>query len=212
MAIQEIMEALENLKENFVSSTTELDISLDNEQILVFENAFAMGNLGAVIEIRTGLENFQTSFQHGDVSIEVSVVSSAKVDVTVSSDVDNGKTIVLNVDNATMPVLQLGEVRVLYDNVEIGQADSYEDILNPTNENVPEYLVILGNKGIQVLVSIPTFSPHTITITTLPTQPFGAPLPIHVIIIAAIGMAVVFALFLWRQISVGSKKLKIKKQ
>jgi hypothetical protein len=98
----------------------------------------------------------------------VSVTTEAnpgKVIVYVSSDVPEGRSIVINIDNNTLTVSELTQILVLFDGKEIDLADDYADVLNPYNEDVPEYLIIMGAWGIQVLVSIPHFSSYTITIT-----------------------------------------------
>ena len=103
-------------------------------------------------------------------SPEMSVETDAKpgkVIVKVSSDVPKGRTIVINIDYDTLPISELDELLILYDGMEIGLADDYADVLNPYNEDVPEYLVLMGARGIQVLLSIPYFSTHTIEISKL---------------------------------------------
>jgi hypothetical protein len=87
-----------------------------------------------------------------------------KVTVSVSSEISTGTTIVINIDNTVVPISSLGDLKVLVDNREIRPADDYADILDTTNENEPEYLILFGAEGIQVLVSIPHFSTHTITV------------------------------------------------
>lgn len=89
-----------------------------------------------------------------------------KVTVSVSSDVSTGTTLVVNVDNAVVPISSLDELVVLFDNENIELADDYDDVLDATDEDEPEYLVLVGAEGIQVLVSIPSFSTHTVTIST----------------------------------------------
>ena len=185
---QEVMNVLENLKRNLATQTTELEIPVENEQLWALENAFVKGTLGACITVRVEL-GAQVEFQHQDLVVDIRVSLGEKVEVTVSSEVENGKTIMLNIDNQTIPVPEPGEIRVLYDNVEVGLADDYSDVLNPTNENVPEYLILLGEKGAQVLVSIPQFSVHTITITAqIPKE--GAPPTNWLLIGVVIGVAI----------------------
>jgi predicted transcriptional regulator len=84
--------------------------------------------------------------------------------------------------------------------VEIGLADNYADILDPTDENEPEYLILKGGKGAQILVSIPSFSTRTITITTLPTVPVIAPPPIWVIVAAGFGVVITILAVVWYHI------------
>ncbi len=89
------------------------------------------------------------------------------------------------VDNRILPVARVGEISVLLDGKEIPLADDYSDVLNPDRE---KYLVLVGAKGIQILVSIPSFSTHTITITAALPAPVE---PILWILIGGIAVAVV---------------------
>ena len=85
--------------------------------------------------------------------------------VMVSSSLPQGKTIVINIEKAILPVTKPEELIVMVDGKRIGLADDLSDVLEPSDENVPEYLVLIGNKGVQILVSIPSFSTRTIMIT-----------------------------------------------
>ena len=100
-----------------------------------------------------------------DPDLEVTIeAGDNSVTVTVSSEVSPGATIVINVDSAVVPISSLEELEVLVDNENIELADDYEDVLDTTDENASEYLILVGAEGIQVLVSIPHFSVHTITL------------------------------------------------
>ena len=45
------------------------------------------------------------------------------------------------------------------------EASSYADVLNPADDNGhAEYFVLAGEAGVQVLVSVPHFSVHTVTL------------------------------------------------
>ena len=47
-------------------------------------------------------------------------------------------------------------------------ACNYSDILNPDDDDgKAEYLIVIGSDGIQILVSIPSFSEHIILITEI---------------------------------------------
>ena len=47
-------------------------------------------------------------------------------------------------------------------------ADDFEDILNANNDGLQaEYLILTGAEGIEILVSVPHFSDHFITIETI---------------------------------------------
>jgi hypothetical protein len=102
----------------------------------------------------------------------------------------------------------VGQIMVLVDNENIGPADDYDDVLDPTNEDVPEYLILVGQKGAQVLVSIPSFSTRTITIATLPTVPAVGIPPLYLVVVAAIALVAVLVAIIWRYLQVGAKKLE----
>jgi len=122
-------------------------------------DALVEGRLGASLTIT--VEAVSKGYEHENVRIRLGeVVVGSKVEVVVEST-ENHKTVIINVENEVLPVRAL---RVFVDNVEMGLADDYADVLDPTNENVPEYLILVGGKGIQVLVSIPYFSGRVITI------------------------------------------------
>jgi hypothetical protein len=77
--------------------------------------------------------------------------------------VENGCTVLINLDNRVLPVGWIREV--LVDNEPATLADDYADVLNPNNDNGrPEYLILKGGRGAQILVSIPRFSARVITI------------------------------------------------
>jgi len=94
--------------------------------------------------------------------------AKGKIEVNISSDETGGKTIVIDADNETFNVININNIRVKYDGEIIGMASNYSDVLNPDDDNgTAEYLIIIGSDGIQVLVSIPSFSDHVISITEI---------------------------------------------
>jgi hypothetical protein len=190
---QETAQVLENLKENLATQASQLEIQVENAQIQALENAFANGNLGACITVTAELGAPKIEFKNQSLdNVVVSVTSGERVEVTVSSAVAGGKTVLLSVDSQTIPTLWSGGISVLYDNVEIGPADGYTDVLDPTNDgDNAEYLVLFGGKGAQVLVSIPHFSTHTIVILSVPTSILLIYIAIVVVLIAAVLAVVV---------------------
>jgi hypothetical protein len=133
------------------------------------------------------------------------VMVGEKIEVVVESDVENGRTVLINIENEVLPVGWIQ--RVLVDNVEIGLADDYADVLDPTDENVPEYLILKGGKGAQVLVSIPSFSTRTIAVAALPTLSVAEIPPAYLIVVAALVLVVVVIVIIWRYLWVGARKL-----
>jgi hypothetical protein len=206
---QEQVQVLKNMKENLQGAMAGLDISqLENENICVLENAFVNGNLGAIVTITIEVDKPGVSkgYERENVRTRLGeVIVGEKIEVVVESE-ENGKTVVINIEN---DVLSMDRIqRVLVDNVEIGLADDYADVLDPTNEDVPEYLILKGGRGVQILVSIPHFSARTITIGTMPTQPLAVLPPMQLIIVAAIALVAATLVIVWRYISLGTRKLR----
>jgi len=158
----------EKVRECFIIYDKIADVS----NLLQEATAIEVGNVGASVTVKgssddngEGSVSYSHTYSHG---IDVETVPSiGKVTVKVSSEISTGKTIVINIDDQILLLSDLREILVLYDGSEIDLADDYADVLNPNNENVPEYLVLVGSAGMQVLVSIPHFSTHTIEVEKL---------------------------------------------
>jgi|GEM_PF-3832615 len=183
--------------ENFVDNLKQMMDAMglpiaDQEEILqVLRNAISDGKIGASVSI--GLENGATSLTEfqGGVKVEVTNVTSGEmIELKVSSDtVENGSIILINIGSDLLS--SANTFVVLYDGVGIGLADDYADIIDSQNENVAEYIFVTGANGVQILISIPHFSTHSITISSLPTQPVADTSPW---VAAALGIVVATAL------------------
>jgi hypothetical protein len=171
------------------------------------------GNPGALPELRKEVynPNLRITARAGDNLVVVSVTSA----------VSAGATIAINVDKAVVTFSTLDEIEVRVDGVKIGPADDYEDVHSVTDENNPEYLLLLGGEGVQVLVSIPRFSTRTITIgraaaETLPpetpptptTQPSAEISPVAVV--GAMILLILLLLILWKYRSMRAESAAIR--
>jgi hypothetical protein len=125
------------------------------------------------IAVEAGATKVEQEFQRELTITAKKVEVGNKIEMEVSSTSERGKTVVINVDNLVFPDLdeavKRGRAAVLFDNQAIKQAEDYADILDATNDDGAEYLILLGAKGAQVLVSIPHFSDHTITVASTTT-------------------------------------------
>jgi parallel beta-helix repeat protein len=182
------IEMLESFKENLNERITKFEIRLQEDLLRMLDVAFMDERVGASVSVEMvgGTHVTTKEYQHQEIDIRVMGVSIGEnIRVKVSSQAPSGRTILLHVDNHILPISEPWEIDVFCDGREVKPAIDYGDVLDPTNENVPEYLVLFGARGIQVLVSIPSFSDHTITIvrvqTEIPTQP-----PIGITTIAGI--------------------------
>jgi hypothetical protein len=182
-----------------------LEVSVENltSNIESLTNAIAENRVGLSIGIENGQST--TEYEHPEIDAQVEI-KGTNIEVRVDSLVENGKTVLINIDNYTKKVLQLDHITVWIDGEEITQADNYNDVLDPTNDGgEAEYLILVGGNGVQVLVSIPHFSARTITIGTMPTVPTTGIPPLYLVTIAALALVAVLVAIIWRYTSLGRK-------
>jgi hypothetical protein len=208
---QEMVQVVENLKENMNNTLENLGIAtVENEDLQALENAYVNGNLGAVmtITIEAGKPGMAKGYERDNVKTTLSDWKAGeKIEVTVEST-ENGKTVVINIDDNVLPTGLIK--RILIDNVEIGPADDYADVLDPTNDNgVAEYYILKGGRGAQILISIPHFSTRTITISTLPTQPLSTLPPVWIVGVSAFGLLIGTIAVIWTYTTRGRKRTVI---
>ena len=183
---------LENLKENLQQAAAEFEAPpLQAENLLALENAFVRGSLGAAVTITLVAEKpgLSKGYEREGVRTRLGeVVVGERIEIVVESD-ENFKTVLINVGSEVLPV---GWLTVLVDNNPIDLADDYLDVLDPTNDGGrPEYLILKGGKGAQILVSIPYFSARVITIR----GPLAAPTRLTPALVA-VGIVIVVVILL----------------
>ena len=175
-----------------MESMSELDLTLENAMKTVMElgDSMSEGKLGSCVSIENKVATSDT--YDNKLGIETKV-ETGKVELTVSSGEEMKKTIVINIDNQTLPISSPTDVSVLYDGGEISLADNYEDVLNPLDDNSPEYLLLLGKNGMQVLASV-SLSEHKLTIQAktpgAPAGPSEAAGPSNIWLLAGAGIGV----------------------
>ena len=191
-------ETVENVIENVKSAGETFEVPLENELVRAVENATVRGNLGAVVTVTISVDKpgLSKGFERENIRTRLErVIMGERVEVKVESDVENGCTVLINLDNRVLPVGWIQEV--LVDNEPAALADDYADILDPNNDNgKPEYLTLKGGKGAQILVSIPHFSARVITIR----GPLAAPTAWSPLLVAvAIVIIAIVLLFTFRR-------------
>ena len=147
-------------------------------EMLTVEDAIKCGNLGGEITIvREGDKiDWISTCYYNNVTIELvnGTVTRTKAEFIVSGDERSaGKTIKINVGKSAFLSRDL---RVTFDGEEIPMADNITDVLNPNDDGLqPEYVVveISARKGDEffILISIPHFSEHIITLQSLSRNP-----------------------------------------
>lgn len=165
---EEKEEELVRVRENLTQTAGQLVIPLENENLRLLEGSLLQGKLGAVltVTVKAGVPETVKSYEHAEVRVGIpKVVQGKEIRVVVESESREGRTVVINMDNTVFPLAQVSRLKVLVDGEEASLAEDYSDVLDPTNDGErAEYLVLIGERGIQVLVSLPHFSTRTITI------------------------------------------------
>jgi parallel beta-helix repeat protein len=196
--LPETKQALENVDD----AAEEVGIELVHENLKIVRDALVREHLGLTLTITLEVPG-REYFRHENVHVKrIDFKPMEFVEVEVESDV--GRTVLLSIENEVLPLGWVWEVTV--DNLPIQMADDYTDVLDPTDENVPEYLILKGGRGAQVLVSIPGFSARTIAVTaTMPTVPtIGIP-PVYLVVIALIVLVAVLLAIISRYLRVAEK-------
>lgn len=172
-----------------------LEQELSDAQRSMLNEAIASGGIAGQVVARApagegALEASSSSVvdavttQFGDVRMTTAAARD-RVEVTLSSESPVGKTLLITLDPRTVPSLAEGDAVVLFDGLPIGEADSFADVLDANDDGgIAEYLVLAGESGTQVLVSVPHFSVHTVT---LKEAPDGKAAPLLVYATIALG-------------------------
>ena len=198
--LQEQEGEVARVTENLVQTAGHLVIPLENENLRLLEGSLLQGKLAAVLTItaEAGVPAAVKSYEHAEVRVGTpEVVRGREIRVTVESENREGRTVVINVDNTVLPIVQPSRLKVLVDGEEASLAEDYSDVLDPTNDGGrAEYLILVGERGMQVLVSLPHFSTRTITIR----GPAAAPTAWTPLLVAvSIVVIVLILLFVFRR-------------
>lgn len=126
--------------------------------------------------------------------------------VEFSAELQEGRTIVLDLDPALLrgQRLELRYFDVAYDNgtrheaeVVFVQAASLEDVLDATDDGIqPEYWVVRDGDGLHILVSVPTWSTHAVTVASV-LDAVLQPSVLVGVVAGAGGAVLAAALLLW---------------
>jgi hypothetical protein len=167
-------------------------------------SAMANGTLGAEVNLAQAengsVEDSTVIYDNLDVSLEEK--EAGKVRFVVDGELETGRTVVVNAG----PGLFEGEglsitYEDIYENgtteeVPIRLASTVHDVMNPNDDSTPEYLPAKGAEGWQVMVSIPHFSAHAVTIQSVTSQ---APPSVVAGALAAAGFLVLAGANLFRR-------------
>jgi hypothetical protein len=135
-------------------------------------------HLGAEVSLERHPANASRAVQvlaYDDMAVNVRLPDpGAPISVQLSSNLTEGRTVVLHVDPALLGNATADRLLLRYfddhddgtqTEVVFARAASLADVLDPTDDGGrPEYWVVSDADGLQVLVSVPHWSTHTVTL------------------------------------------------
>ena len=111
---------------------------------------------------------------YGNVTLKTVKAEKGNLTVLVEGHGFDGRVVVLNVDGRVVGASRSDDLRVLFDNETIRHAESIADVLDPDDDGLQaEYYVVFdpATEAFQLLVSVPHYSIHSISVTTFVSVP-----------------------------------------
>ena len=166
------------IPENGISSTvitnpTQQDIQNINQ---------AKANQTIAAEVNVGTGQSTTESIDNNVSVQTTQNTPDSLNVNVSAPSQTSpKVIAFNLNATTINVANLKDLGIMYDGKPILPAPNMDAILHAKSTDNPSFAIVVTQSGVQVLVLVPHFSTHSITITnmskvitpTIPEFPFA---------------------------------------
>ncbi len=119
-------------------------------------------------EVSVGNQNIQTKSIDNNVVVHTTNSASDSLNFSVSAPDQTGpKIIVFDLGNATINVANLKYLGVMYDGQKIDPAASIDAMIHAKSSDRPMFAIVVTQSGAQIMVLIPHFSTHTITITNM---------------------------------------------
>jgi hypothetical protein len=111
-------------------------------------------------------------------------IENGKLILYISSDDVKGATFNIDLDKSTILFNDVKDIVVIINGKKVKMADSLADILNPNDEEEPEYFILWYNKGVQIIISIPRFSTYVVEIMsrTITTDIYATAFQLHSIV------------------------------
>ena len=172
----------ENNNLNATHHATEQDVS---------DIAEAKANETIAAQVDIGAGNVSEKSIDNNVVVKVENTTNDAVSMTVSASSQSGpKVILINLNSTTIDVGNMKYLHIMYDGNPIDPAANITEVLHPVASGQPHFAILVTQSGAQILISIPHFSTHTITITSIskviPSVPEFGPIVALVFVIALI--------------------------
>ncbi|MDE1818959.1 MAG: hypothetical protein KGI19_10210 [Thaumarchaeota archaeon] len=155
-------------------------------------------NINQVVaaEVNIGTNKTETKSIDNNVLVQTTQTTPDSLGVEVSATNQTGpKVIAFNLAVTTVNVQNLKDLGVIYDGKLIQPAPNMDAILHAKPTDNPSFVIVVTQSGVQVLVLVPHFSTHTITITNMskviPVVPEFGSLATIVLIIATFSIILI---------------------
>lgn len=149
----------ENNNINATHKMTEQDLS-------DIEGAKANETIAAEIDV--GIGHVEHKSIDNNVIVQTENITNDSVSITVNASSGTGpKVILINLNSTTIDVSSINSMHVLYDGHPITPAANIDEIMHTTSSDPPRYAILITQSGAQILISIPHFSSHTITLDSI---------------------------------------------
>jgi plastocyanin/sugar lactone lactonase YvrE len=119
-------------------------------------------------EVNVGANHAETKSIDNNVSVQTTINNPDSLESKVTASAQTGpKVIMFNLPATTVNVQNLKDLGIMYDGKPISPALNMDAILHAKSTDNPSFVIVVTQSGVQVLVLVPHFSTHTITITNM---------------------------------------------
>lgn len=128
----------------------------------------AKANQTIAAEVNVGASQSTTTSIDNSVSVQTTTNTPDSLNVNVSAPSQTGpKVIAFNLNTTTINVANLNDLGVMYDGKLIQPAPNMDAILHAKPTDNPSFAIVVTQSGVQILVLVPHFSTHSITIMNM---------------------------------------------
>jgi hypothetical protein len=157
-------------------------------------SAIANDTIPAVVHLSSSGSQFEVL--NSNFSVSVGNVSDQGVTITVSGVNGTGpRTFLFDLNGTLATAAASSSLRILFDGEQISEAASLSQVLSPQPGEPATYVLVQTAGSVQLLVTVPHFSTHTIEILGITSQSIQAYLTVDlpVLAISTLAVTLVFA-------------------
>jgi len=114
-------------------------------------------------QIKNEIQYEEKRYANGTINPTDIDIKDPGISLLIDNKNCSGRTVIIKISDEEFFDLK-NEFVLEFDGVKIQKTDNLYEVLNSTNNFEAEYFVMQGEDGIEILVTIPSFAEHTITI------------------------------------------------